>query len=71
MQQQLRTRGSSSTRRSFLRTGLAAPGVIGTALIAERLQSAAFAASGLLTSGDASILRYLSALEIIEADLWQ
>jgi hypothetical protein len=45
--------------------------VIGTALIAERLPSAAFGASGLLTSGDASILRYLSALEIIEADLWQ
>src|SRR6266853_1120972 len=70
MLQKVRTLGSSSTRRSFLRTGLAAPGVIGTALIAERLPSAAFAASG-LTSGDASILRFLSALEILETDLWQ
>src|SRR6266478_1596962 len=70
MLQKVRTLGSSSTRRSFLRTGLAAPGVIGTALIAERLPSAAFAASG-LTSGDASILRFLSAVEILETDLWQ
>src|SRR6266478_1662959 len=70
MLQKVRTLGSSSTRRSFLRTGLAAPGVIGTALIAERLPSAAFAASG-FTSGDASILRFLSAVEILETDLWQ
>jgi len=71
MLQRFMTRGSSSTRRSFLRNGLAAPGVIGTALITEQhLQSAAFAASG-LTSGDASILRFLSALEILETDLWQ
>src|SRR5713101_7925374 len=70
MLQKVRTLGSSSTRRSFLRTGLAAPGVIGTALIAERLPSASFAASG-LPSGDASILRFLSALEILETDLWQ
>src|SRR5258707_2413826 len=70
MLQQLRKLGSSSTRRSFLRTGLAAPGAIGAALIADRLPSAAFAASG-LTSGDASILRFLSAIEILETDLWQ
>ncbi len=70
MQQQIKRMGRSSTRRSFLRAGLAAPGVIGTALIADRLPSVAFAASG-LTSGDASILRFLSALEILETDLWQ
>ena len=68
MHQQLKS--YSSTRRSFLRSGLAAPGVIGTALIADRLPSAAFAAGG-LTVGDASILRFLSALEILETDLWQ
>jgi hypothetical protein len=49
---------------------LAAPGVIGTALIADTLPSTAFAAGG-LTPGDASILRFLSALEILETDLWQ
>jgi hypothetical protein len=49
---------------------LAAPGVIGTALLADRLSSAAFAAGG-LPSGDVSILRFLSALEILETDLWQ
>ena len=70
MLQQVRTLGSFSTRRSFLRAGLAAPGAIGSALIADRLSSSAFAASG-LTSGDASILRFLSALEILETDLWQ
>ena len=70
MMQKITTLGSSSTRRSFLRTGLAGPGLIGTALIADRLPSSAFAAST-LTSGDASILRFLSALEILETDLWQ
>jgi len=38
MLQKVRTLGSSSTRRSFLRTGLAAPGAIGAALIADRQQ---------------------------------
>src|SRR5499427_10881259 len=70
MLQKITTRGCSSTRRSFLRTGLVGPGLIGTALIADRLPSSAFAAST-LTSGDASILRFLSALEILETDLWQ
>src|SRR5215472_6246545 len=70
MLQQIRMLGSSSTRRSFLRTGLAAPGAIGAALVADRMSSSALAASG-LTSGDASILRFLSALEILETDLWQ
>src|SRR5215472_14942540 len=70
MLQKITTPGCSSTRRSFLRTGLVGPGLIGAALIADRLPSSAFAASG-LTSGDASILRFLSALEILETDLWQ
>jgi hypothetical protein len=70
MVHQVRTLGSSSTRRSFLRTGLAAPGAIGTALIANHLPSAALADSE-LTFGDVSILRFLSALEILETDLWQ
>jgi hypothetical protein len=47
MVHQVRTLGSSSTRRSFLRTGLAAPGAIGTALIANHLPSEALADSEL------------------------
>src|SRR6478672_2725053 len=70
MVHQVRTLGSSSTRRSFLRTGLAASGALGTALIANHLPSAALADSE-LTFGDVSILRLLSAFEIIETDLWQ
>src|SRR6516164_3828336 len=60
----------TSTRRSFLRAGLTAPGAIGSALIANYLPSAALAADA-VTSGDVSILRFLSALEILETDLWQ
>jgi len=70
MPRQISTLGSSSTRRSFLRTGLVAPGALGTALVADRFSSTTFAASG-LTPGDESILRFLSALEILETDLWQ
>src|SRR5260370_5329306 len=51
-----------STRRSFMRTGLAA----GTATMGAGLS----AQSNTLTSGDAAILRFLSAAEIIETDLW-
>ena len=60
----------TSTRRSFLRAGLTAPGAIGSALIANYLPSAALAADA-VTPGDVSILRFLSALEILETDLWQ
>jgi Ferritin-like domain len=51
-----------STRRSFIRTGLAA----GTATAGAEL----FAQGGTLTAGDAAILRFLSAAEILETDLW-
>jgi hypothetical protein len=56
-------------RRSFLRLGLAAgagslvAGLFGNTIAAE--------ASGGLTPGDAAILRFLAAAEIIETDAWQ
>jgi hypothetical protein len=48
---------------------LAAPGIIGAALLGDALPSRAF--SGGVTLGDISILRFLAALEIIEHDLWE
>jgi hypothetical protein len=59
-----------STRRSFLRGGLAAPGLIGAALIANARPSEDDF-DDRPTHGDINILRFLSALEILETDLWQ
>ena len=65
--------GSSSTRRSFLRSGLAAPAVIGASMAANSISTAAFAEDedDGPTVGDISILRFLAALEILETDLWE
>src|SRR6266446_9864365 len=64
---------STTSRRSFLRKGLAVggAGAIGAGLFANGLPAFAEAESGGLTPGDAAILRFLSALEILETDLWQ
>jgi hypothetical protein len=62
----------TTSRRSFLVTGLTvgAGTVAGASLLSDALP--AFAADGPdLTRGDAAILRFLSALEILETDLWQ
>jgi len=63
----------STSRRSFLRKGLAVggAGAIGAGLLANGLPAFAEVASGGLTPGDAAILRFLSAAEILETDLWQ
>jgi len=63
----------STSRRSFLRTGLAVggAGTIGAELLANGLPAFAMADSSSLTKGDVAILRFLSAAEIIETDLWQ
>ena len=59
-----------SSRRSFLLTGAA---VGAASLGAGRLLTGAppALAAGGLTKGDAAILRFLAAAEIIETDLWQ
>jgi hypothetical protein len=64
---------ASTSRRSFLRKGLAVAGAgtIGAGLLANGLPAFAEAESGGLTPGDAAILRFLSAAEILETDLWQ
>ena len=61
-----------TTRRSFLLTGAAlgvAASGVGRALAASAPATAAV--NGSLLTGDAAILRFLSALEILETDLWQ
>ena len=65
----------STSRRSLLHKGLAVgagAGTIGAGLLAGGVALPAFAekASGGLTPGDAAILRFLAAVEIIETDLW-
>jgi hypothetical protein len=67
--------GPSSTRRSFLKKGVVTAGAatVGVGLVGN--PRSAFARedehSGSLTRGDAAILRFLQALETIEADLWR
>ena len=57
------------SRRSFLGKGLAVgAGTLGAGLLTQDI---AFADSGGLTKGDAAILRFLSAAEILETDFWQ
>jgi hypothetical protein len=56
------------TRRTFLGTTLAVgAGAVGSSLLPIVPASAA----STLTEGDAAILRFLAALEILETDLWQ
>ena len=61
--------GESTNRRSFLLKGAAVgAGAVGAGLLAE---TPAVAARGGLTKGDAAILRFLAAAEILETDMWQ
>jgi len=70
MDEQTHPAGPVPSRRSFLRTGLAAgAATLGAGLLGPH--AAAFADSSSLTAGDAAILRFLAAAEIIESDLWQ
>ena len=59
------------SRRSFLATGLAAGGGAGLGPLGDAATALAKPASSTLTAGDAAILRFLSAAEILETDLWQ
>ena len=60
-----------ANRRSFLKNGIAAAGVVtvGGGMLSSGLS--ALGAEGGITEGDASILRFLAAAEILETDLWQ
>jgi hypothetical protein len=66
---------SGNNRRSFLRGTLAAGAAVAgaSALSSQNLlaQRRGGLTGGRLTSGDAAILKFLAAAELIEADLWQ
>jgi Ferritin-like domain len=64
---------NATSRRSFLRKGLAigGAGTLGAGLLANGLPAFAAEKSNSLTRGDIAILRFLAAAEIIETDLWQ
>ena len=63
----------TTSRRSFLRKGLAVggAGAIGAGLLVNGVPAFAKERSGGPTKGDVAILRFLAAAEIIESDLWQ
>src|SRR5580693_2318694 len=57
-------------RRSFLKgMGIAGAALAGGPLLAAATET--HQPSGIVTSGDVAILRFLAAAELIEADLWQ
>jgi len=57
-----------ANRRSFMKMGLAAGGLA----VGSRLLTAGTSVAGPpLSNGDAAILKFLAAAELIEADLWQ
>jgi hypothetical protein len=58
-------------RRSFMKTGLLTGGAaaVGAGMLANGT-SARAQKSGYLNNGDAAILRFLAAAELIESDLW-
>ncbi len=61
----------SLSRRSFLTTGLAVGAAASLGPLGHTAAALADSPSSALTSGDAAILRFLAAAELIEADLWQ
>lgn len=65
---------AAGNRRSFLKNGIATAGTatIGAAFLADSVSALGREEQGgSLRKGDAAILRFLAAAEIIESDLWQ
>ena len=59
-------------RRSFLKTGLAASAAtVGVGLLSNGLSAMGADHDDGITEGDAAILRFLAAAEILETDLWE
>jgi hypothetical protein len=71
MKRQSGVESRSLNRRSFMRGGLATGGaaVMGAGLLSSSKK--AEAQGDRLTNGDAAILRFLAAAELIESDLWE
>src|SRR5262245_59728724 len=67
----LKLGNTGSDRRSFLRKGMAASAVtMGAGLIASNSVFAEDEKNGGLTRGDAALLRFAVAAEILETDFW-
>lgn len=64
---------NKSNRRSFMKNGVMAAGAatMGVGLLGTGLRAFGDDNPGSLTVGDAAILRFLTAAEILETDLWQ
>lgn len=68
--------GKNANRRSFLKSGILASaatvggGILAAQLSAREREDGNNGKSGKLTKGDAAILRFLAAAEILETDLW-
>src|SRR5262250_207204 len=59
-------------RRSFLKgISLAGATLAAGTLVGKQLSAQTTRASGRLSKGDAALLRFAAAVELIEADLWQ
>ncbi len=59
-------------RRSFLKnTAIAGAGTVGAGLLAAAPKAFADPSHSGITRGDAAILRFLAAAEILETDMWQ
>src|SRR6266487_3302576 len=73
MEQRVQPSKAATSRRAFLRKGMAVAGAgtIGAGLLANGLPAFAEADSSSLTPGDEAILRFLAALETLETDFWQ
>src|SRR5215471_10059469 len=69
MKHRVNTLNTHANRRSFIKKGLAAGTVTLTAGMASS-SSDDDQDNGKLTKGDAAILRFLAAAEILESDLW-
>src|SRR5215471_9211674 len=68
-EERVRPSKSSMSRRSFLGKSLAVgAGSVGAGFL---INTRTARASGGLTPGDAAILRFLAAAEILESDLWE
>ena len=74
MKKSMDVNGRSVNRRSFLKTGVLAGGAaaVGAGLLANGTSARAQEreSRGRLNQGDAAILRFLAAAELIESDLW-
>src|SRR5262249_3698666 len=66
-----RSPGTSNSRRSFIKKGIAAGAVgVGYALFADAPSVLTQTPPGTISAGDAALLRFAAAAEILETDFW-